>query len=211
MDLGRCQIHYNLVQTLVRHRDKGFPHCLHSSLSRRSCGDSDWSGGNGESLCPGDVRGSGPSCNGFGTCPNPLQLCVMGQCEFVHQVPTPNIPLRQNHRRQDNTYDAFRMPLIRPAGQHGVYNAQPFRFFDHDAYAANFTIRFLATAGSRVDDPSGCDCSASTAPTYQKDGIPDGPSSLGQKTCTAQDLKVCSERCLEAWDIRMPDISDCRP
>ncbi len=176
-----------------------------------SCGDSDWSGGNGESLCPDDVRGSGPSCDGFEACPNASQLCVMGQCEYVHSVPSPTVPLRQNHRRRDNTYDAFRMPLIRPAGQHGIYNAQPFRFFDHDAYAANFTIRFLATAGARVDEPTGCDCSASSVPTYQKDGRPDAPSSLGQTSCTALDIKVCSERCLEAWDIRMPEISNCKP
>ena len=132
-------------------------------------------------------------------------------CEYVFPVPTPQVPLRQNHVREDGTFDAFRMPLLRPAGQHGIYNAQPFRFFDHDAYAANFTIRFLATGGKRVDDVEGCDCSSAGAPEYflGEDAYP--PTSLGESLCTSNDMKVCSERCLTAWDIRTPDVVMCTP
>tara|TARA_B100000674_G_C37092606_1_gene580923 strand:- start:2 stop:313 length:312 start_codon:yes stop_codon:yes gene_type:complete len=103
------------------------------------------------------------------------------------------------------------MPLLRPAGQHGIFNAQPFRFFDHDAYAANFMVRFLSTGGKSVDEIEGCDCSASQVPDYFLSDEPDAPSSLGIRPCTETDLKVCSERCLQAWDIRTPSLVSCQP
>ena len=81
-------------------------------------------------LCPSELRGSGPACEAFDGCPDTRWLCIKGQCEYVLTVPRPAIPLRQNHDRGDGTFDAFRMPLLRPGGQHGVYNSQPFRIFD---------------------------------------------------------------------------------
>lgn len=176
-----------------------------------TCGDTDWSASNGENACPGDKKGSGPVCDTTSPCPSENQLCVNGLCEYVFRVPTPEIPLRQNHDRGDGTFDGFRMPLIRPAGQHGLYNAQPFRFFDHDAYSVNFTVRYLHSGGRLVDDVSGCDCTASQVPTYFLNDMPDAPSSIGATMCKSSNMKVCSTRCLEAWDIRTPTRVECIP
>ena len=179
--------------------------------ARFSCGASDWSGANGESRCPTDKQTTGPACGTDADCPDPNHGCMKGQCEYIFPVPTPEEPLRQNHARGDGTFDAFRMPILRPAGQHGIYNSQPFRIFDHDTYAANFAIRFLATGGRAVDDVTGCDCSASSVPDYFLSNEPDAPTSLGARACTENDLKICSDRCLRAWDIRTPNVVSCQP
>ena len=42
--------------------------------------------------------------------------------------------LRVSVRREYGSYDAFRVPVLRPAGQHGIYNSQPFRAFDTDTF-----------------------------------------------------------------------------
>ena len=99
--------------------------------------------------------------------------------------------------------------MLRPAGQHGIYNAQPFRFFDHDAYAANFTVRFLATGGARVDEAPGCDCSASAVPSYTLNGQLDFENSTANGRCTANDFKVCSSDCAAAWGIKTPENVEC--
>ena len=78
--------------------------------------------------------------------------------------------LRSDQPRGDGTLDAFRIPLLRPGGQHGIYNAQSFRVFDNDAYAVNFTLRFLISGGADAGHKADCDCSASAPPTFLLDG-----------------------------------------
>ena len=118
-----------------------------------SCGDSDWSGKNGENRCPKQYRGSQGDCVETSDCGDENQRCLNNQCEYVFPVPNPGPgkALRLNRRRDDGTHDAFRLPVLRPAGQHGIYNAQPFRLFDADAYMVNFTMRFLGTKGEAVE------------------------------------------------------------
>ena len=169
-----------------------------------------WSRSNGESLCPPELRGSGPACEAFDGCPDTRQLCIKGQCEYVLTVPRPAIPLRQNHDRGDGTFDAFRMPLLRPGGQHGVYNSQPFRIFDHDTYAANYTIRYLATGALESTIPGDVTAVPLPYPPILRTVNQTHRASLGLRPCGVTDVKVCSPRCLEAWNIRTPDISDCQ-
>jgi hypothetical protein len=144
-----------------------------------SCGPSDW---------------SGPSENG---CPEE----VVGQ-EVFFGVPHPPAgeALRHDRKRspEDPAHDALRVPVLRPAGQHGIYNAQPFRAFDADAFMVNFTTRFLGTAGRNVRHEAGCDCSASAPGAYTLAGAPHAP--VG-RACTADALRVCSPECASAWGI----------
>jgi hypothetical protein len=118
--------------------------------------------------------------------------------------------LRQNRPRQDGSFDAFRVPLLRPAGQHGIYNPQPFRIFDADAYMVNFTIRFLATRGKDASHESGCDCSAGALGNITVDGVKQDTALQGQ-ACTASNLKLCSMECASAWGMKTPPEAACLP
>lgn len=153
-----------------------------------SCGPSDWSGVNGESGCP---------------------EALIGQ-EVFFGVPHPPVgeALRHDRRRapDDGAVDALRVPVLRPAGQHGIYNAQPFRTFDADAFMVNFTTRYLGTAGRRTDHPEGCDCSSADVPAGTLRGRPHAP--LGT-ACTADDLRVCSPACAAAWGLPGPVRATC--
>ena len=153
-----------------------------------SCGDSDWSGRNGENKCPKEIQGQ----------------------EVFFGVPHPPAgeELRINRPREDGTHDAFRIPLLRPAGQHGIYNSQSFRVFDADAFMVNFTARFLGTRGRDVSHETGCDCSASQIGQFSLDGIDVYPA-LIVKACGEDDLNVCSAECAEAWGIITPEASAC--
>jgi len=153
-----------------------------------SCGNSDWSGGNGENACPDELRGE----------------------EVFFGVPHPpeGEALRINIPRGDGTHDAFRIPLLRPAGQHGIYNSQPFRVFDADAFMVNFTARFLGTRGAAVDHLAGCDCSASQLAQFSLDGINVHPA-LTVRACQTDDLNLCSPSCAERWGIVTPELSAC--
>ena len=152
-----------------------------------TCGNSDWSGQNGENGCSDALRGQ----------------------EVYFSVPRLSPPLRHQIALDDGTHDAFRVPVLRPAGQHGIYNAQPFRTFDADAFMVNFTTRFLGTRGRAVDHPGGCDCSASRMATYALDGQPSYPSL--ERACTLADLRVCSPECAAAWGITTPEAVSCVP
>ena len=103
-------------------------------LADFSCGDSDWSAMIGEHECPEEVEGQ----------------------EIYFDVPNSEEgkALRINREREDGSYDAFRVPLLRPAGQHVTYNAQVFGTFDADAYMVNFTVQYLGTRGGQVEHRS---------------------------------------------------------
>jgi len=160
---------------------------ISDGLATFSCGPSDWSASNGESECPDELQGT----EVFFGVPHPLA----GQ------------ELRQDRVREDGTFDSFRLPVLRPAGQHGIYNSQPFRTFDADAYMVDFTVRFLGTGGARVEHESGCDCSASSLPGLVVDGEPSYPS-FGE-ACTELDLNICSAECIQAWGISTPEEAVC--
>ena len=117
--------------------------------------------------------------------------------------------LRADFPRADGTMDAFRIPLLRPGGQHGIFNPQPFREFDADAYTVNQTMRFLATGGDTMKHESGCDCSADGLPNFTLRGSPEHPTLAGG--CTVDDLRVCDSTCSEAWGLWMPEESACEP
>ena len=154
-----------------------------------SCGPSDW---------------SGPSENG---CPEELE----GE-EIFFSVPHPNapeLPLRRDMVRADGSYDAVRVPVLRPAGQHGIYNAQPFRVFDADAFMVNFTTRFLGSRGGSVSHEAGCDCSASALPNFTLNGEPLYPAL--DRACTVEDMRVCEEGCAQRWAIETPTAANCAP
>ena len=152
-----------------------------------TCGPSDWSALIGENGCPDEVDGQ----EVFFDVPNP----------------EPGKALRANWQRADGSWDAFRLPMLRPAGQHGIYNSQSFRTFDADAYMVNFTVRFLGTRGGTVEHVSGCDCSCSALPNFVAGGEPDDPA-LG-RACTGADVNVCRRACAEAWGIRTPEAAVC--
>lgn len=152
-----------------------------------SCGPSDWSATSGESACPDELRGQ----------------------EIFFSVPRQVPPLRATVLRLDGRSDALRIPVLRPAGQHGIYNAQAFRRFDADAFMVNFTTRYLGTRGARVDHPSGCDCSASQSPAYRLRGRPEFPSI--ERACEASDLRLCSADCAAAWGLVTPELASCEP
>jgi hypothetical protein len=152
-----------------------------------SCGPSDWSGPT-ENGCPDELEGE----EVFFSVPRPA---------------APEPPLRRNVERTDGSYDGVRIPLLRPAGQHGIYNAQPFRTFDADAFMVNFTTRYLGTRGGAVSHESGCDCSASTLPNFALDGDPFYPSL--DEVCTETDMRVCSTECAQNWGIVTPASASC--
>ena len=140
-----------------------------------------------------------------------------GRCETFFPIPRPDSGgLRLNWEHSDGRFNAFRLPLLRPAGQHGIYNAQPFRDFDADAYMVNFTLRFLGSRGAKVEHVEGCDCSASGLPNITVDGKDVNPGLFlrrnGQvdQSCQSTDLRVCSRECAAIWGIRTPVESVCR-
>ncbi len=151
-----------------------------------SCGDSDWSAQIGENRCPEEHEGS----------------------EVFFPAARGEHPLRLNWPRADGSHDAFRLPVLRPAGQHGIYNAQSFRTFDADAYMVNFTIRFLLSRGRAVSHEAGCDCSAARLPNFTLNGEPRYPAH-NNRACTDADLKLCSTECAEAWGLWAPDEAAC--
>jgi hypothetical protein len=167
------------------------PDNVSDGATRFSCGPTDWSALNGEHRCPDDLRGVFDGEEIFFDVPNP----------------EPGQEMRLNHARDDGTYDAFRVPLLRPAGQHGIYNAQSFRVFDNDAFMVNFTSRFLATGGADASHEPGCDCSASAVGNITRDGAPYF-AGLGRQ-CTTDDLKVCDATCAAAWGIQTPVEAAC--
>ncbi len=150
-----------------------------------SCGPSDWSAIIGENECPDHLDGQ----------------------EVFFEVPAGEHPLRQDIARDGGGYDSLRIPLLRPAGQHGIYNAQSFRVFDADAFMVNHTVRFLGSRGERVEHEPGCDCSASGLPSFTRDGEPQYPALT--EACTEDDLKVCDAGCTAAWGIETPETVDC--
>ena len=154
--------------------------------ARFSCGAEDWSASNGEFLCPDEWEESG------------------------QQFPVPYAPqgLRLTIERETGRFDALRVPLLRPTGQHGIYNAQPFRIFDHDAYMVNFTTRYLGSGGREVDHPEQCDCSASLIPEYTLNGRASYPVK-GSSACEETNLRLCSDRCSASWGIRSRQVVEC--
>lgn len=155
-----------------------------------SCGDSDWSAVIGENNCPEELDGQ----------------------EVYFDVPDGGAgrALRADWSRGDGSVDAFRMPLLRPGGQHGIYNAQSFRVFDNDAFAVNFTIRYLLSGGAETTHEEGCDCSASGVAALFVEGESVFPI-FDERACTPDDLKVCDETCAAGWGLWLPDAVDCRP
>lgn len=167
-----------------------------NGLAAFSCGPSDWSGS--EQGCPPELAGQ--------------------EIFFGLPHPEPGRELRLNRARGDGTYDAFRVPVLRPAGQHGIYNAQAFRVWDNDAYMVNYTVRFLGTGGRMADDVEGCDCSGGL-PSFRNERFAEYPS-FGV-ACQADDpavpdaqepdwtMNVCSPACAEAWGIETPERAVC--
>jgi hypothetical protein len=154
-----------------------------------SCGPSDWSAIIGENNCPPELEGQ----------------------EVFFPVPRPaeGQHLRHDRPRGDGTADAFRIPLLRPGGQHGIYNAQSFRVFDNDAYMVNFTVRYLGSRGRELAHEAGCDCSATALPAFLVGGEPSHPGR--DQACTPDDLKLCSDTCAAAWGIETPAEAACAP
>lgn len=149
--------------------------CLHSY---------DWSADNGEFRCPPEIDDT--------------------DTLFDVPNPAPGQALRADRQREDGSFDAFRVPLLRPAGQHGIYNPQPFRKFDADAYMVNFTARFLATRGDAVGQESGCDCAFVEREPWQVRGRPSWPGIERGGGCPADDTaygKQCSPECAAAWGL----------
>ena len=162
---------------------------ISDGMAQFSCGDSDWSAMNGEHECPDDVEGQ----------------------EIFFDVPNPNDnqALRHNIQREDESFDAFRIPLLRPGGQHGIYNAQAFRVFDADAYMVNFTIRYLGSRGKEVNHESGCDCTANTIPQLYR-GEEERYPALGGEACTDLDINICPEEC-QIWGFATQEEVVCIP
>lgn len=154
--------------------------------ARFSCSLDDWSAMNGEYFCPDDWKDNGQ----------------------VFPVPYDREGLRLTKEREKGRYDALRVPLLRPTGQHGIYNAQPFRVFDNDAYMVNFTTRYLASRGMLVDQPEGCDCSASEIPSYELNGRPFYPVKRNE-ACEPNDLHLCNSECAESWGIITQPLVEC--
>ena len=154
----------------------------------------DWSAENGEFQCPPDVDNTSTS--------------------FGVPHPEPGKELRQDRVRADGSYDAFRIPMVRPAGQHGIFNPQPMRAFDADAYLVNFTARFLATRGGNVHHEAGCDCAfASARPTFVVNGKPASPG-IEAKTGCPTDASfgvACSPACAKAFGLATIPEATCTP
>jgi hypothetical protein len=151
-----------------------------------SCGPDDWSALIGENNC-GELEGQ----------------------DVTFPVPRPPAgeALRADWPRAEGGVDALRVPVLRPGGQHGIYNAQPFRAFDADAYSVNLTARFLATRGRVAGHAPGCDCSAAGLPGFTYNGEADTPSF--EDGCQVDDLRVCDADCAAAWGLWLPEVAAC--
>ncbi len=156
------------------------------------CGDADWSSKSGETRCPAELRGRTP------------------EAFFQVRSPGPGKALRMRLERAEGGNDAFRVPVLRPHGQHGIYNAQPFRRFDADAYMVNFTLRFLGSRGRDVSHAAGCDCSGTAVPASTLGGAPVHPG-LRDRACTPGDLRLCSASCAGQWGLSTPEAVSCEP
>jgi hypothetical protein len=156
--------------------------------------EDDWSAASGESRCP-----ASQSTNAV---------------RFPVPRPGDGKALRVVRPRADGTVDAFRMPLLRPAGQHGIYNPQPFRTFDADAYMVNFTARFLREGGTAASAAhvTGCDCAFVERASFVVDGAPAGPGLSGGPVCpTTEDYgRQCSAQCSNAWGLAAIPPAVCR-
>jgi dienelactone hydrolase len=153
--------------------------------------EDDWSAAVGESRCPASEK--------------------MNPMRFPLPRPPDGKGLRIARPRADGTFDAFRVPLLRPAGQHGIYNPQPFRTFDADAYMVSFTARFLRTAGARAEHVRGCDCGFAERVSFTVNGTPAGPGLKNVNACPMSESygKRCSPECARAWGIAVIPPSVC--
>lgn len=155
-----------------------------------SCGPSDWSAASGENGCLPEFEGK--------------------EVFFPVPKPEPGKELRANHARSDGSFDAFRIPMVRPVGQHGIYNPQPFRRFDADAYMQNWNSRFLISRGKSVAHEAGCDCSGVGYPQFVVNGQPSLPG-VSAPQCEAAWLKVCSPQCATAFGFSTVGDAICGP
>ena len=131
---------------------------------------------------------------------------------FAVPHPAPGQQLRQDRGRADGTFDAFRIPLLRPAGQHGIYNPQPFRAFDADAYMVSFVARYIASRARDVSHEPGCDCAYAARPRFVVDGMPAWPGIENIDACPDDDRaygKVCSAECTAAWGLPVIPPTTC--
>ena len=128
---------------------------------------------------------------------------------FTTPVPEPGHEMRAKMERQSGRYDVVFSPVIRPRGQHGIYNAQPFRTFDADTWLVNYTLRFLGTAGRAADIVPGCDCSAQSLGNWALRDAPISPADGLNGSCNETDLKLCSDTCADAWRIPAPVAANC--
>ncbi len=132
-------------------------------------------------------------------CPDGMQ-----GTDATFAVPRAEQGLHARVSRGDGRHDAALIPLLRPRGQHGIYNAQSFRAFDTDTWAVNYTLRFLGTRGRAVDIVDGCDCSAGGLPDWRL-GDSSFQTVIGPSgQCTEADLKLCTPECAEAWGLVTP-------
>lgn len=154
-----------------------------------SCGPSDWSALNGENECPAEFLGQ--------------------EVFFGAPHPPDGRALRRDAPRGDGTFDALRVPLLRPAGQHGIYNAQAFRPFDADAYMVNFTVNYLGSRGADTRHRAGCDCASSALPAFSVGGDPYHPGL--DRACEPADLNVCDASCAADFGIVTPPAAACAP
>lgn len=161
------------------------PEDVSDGTARFSCLHSyDWSADNGEFRCPPEIDDT--------------------DTLFDVPNPAPGQALRAEREREDGSFDAFRLPLLRPAGQHGIYNPQPFRAFDADAFMVNFTARFLATRGSDVSHEPGCDCAYVERPGWEIRGRQAWPGIEDVGACPDDDPaygKSCSPECAAGWGL----------
>jgi hypothetical protein len=147
--------------------------------------EDDWSAENGEQRCPRDQR--------------------TNATRFPVPRPGDGKALRVTRPRGDGTVDALRIPLLRPAGQHGIYNPQPFRTFDADAYMVNFTARFLREGGTEASarHVTGCDCAFVQRASFVVGGSPASPGLSDVPVCpaTLDYGRGCSPECARAWGL----------
>jgi hypothetical protein len=159
--------------------------CLHAD---------DWSASNGEFRCP-------PALDN-----QPISFNV--------PAPPPGQELRRDRVRSDGSVDAFRVPLLRPAGQHGIYNPQPFRAFDNDAYMVSFTARYMASRATNTRHEPGCDCAYAARPRFEVKGKEAWPGIEDVPACPDNDTnygKVCSPECAAAWGFPVFPVARCEP
>jgi hypothetical protein len=144
----------------------------------------DWSADNGEFRCPEGIKDT--------------------PATFTVPRPEPGKALRRDRPRADGTFDAFRIPLQRPSGQHGIYNPQPFRAFDADAYMVSFVARYMASRAKNLKHEAGCDCAYAQRPLFEVDGAPAWPGIESVPACPDADTaygKACSPTCAAAWGL----------